>query len=237
MNEVHENLAGIEQRLTQPMRARPLVRAKLWQELRNRGFRAFKRILDVAVAGGVLLCLSPLFLFVAAAIKLTDGGPVLYWQQRVGKWGELFWFPKFRSMRVNADKMKDALLKENQHGSQGVTFKMKKDPRVTLIGRFIRRFSIDEIPQLWNVIIGEMTLVGPRPPVPREVNLYTLKDRRRLDVTPGLTCIWQVSGRSEIPFPQQVELDVDYISQRSVATDIGLLFRTVPAVLGGRGAY
>jgi lipopolysaccharide/colanic/teichoic acid biosynthesis glycosyltransferase len=114
---------------------------------------------------------------------------------------------------------------------------MKNDPRVTWIGRIIRKFSIDELPQLWCVLIGDMSLVGPRPPVPREVALYTLKDRRRLESTPGLTCIWQVSGRGDIPFPQQVELDVEYIESQSLWLDLKILLKTVPAVLTGKGAY
>ena len=121
--------------------------------------------------------------------------------------------------------------------SGGVTFKMKDDPRVTKVGRFIRRASIDELPQLWNVLVGDMSLVGPRPPVPKEVAEYTLSDRRRLEVTPGITCIWQVSGRSSIPFPQQVELDVAYIESQSFLLDVLLLLRTIPAVLLGKGAY
>ena len=183
------------------------------------------------------MLLSPLFLIVAVCIKATDGGPVLFWQQRVGKWGREFPFPKFRSMVMNAEALKATLLAGNDHGSAGVTFKMKQDPRVTWIGRLIRRASIDELPQLWCVLKGEMSLVGPRPPVPREVALYTLADRRRLDVMPGLTCFWQVNGRGEIPFDRQVQLDVDYIESRSLWVDLKLLAQTIPAVFFGKGAY
>ncbi len=200
------------------------------------GARALKRLLDVTVAGAAMICLSPLFAVVALCIKLTDGGPILFWQQRVGRWGREFPFPKFRSMVLNAEQLKDALLTQNDH-QQSVTFKMKRDPRVTWIGRIIRKLSIDELPQLWSVLKGDMSLVGPRPPVPREVALYTLADRRRLDVTPGLTCIWQVSGRGDIPFDQQVELDVQYIASQSIWLDLKLLFKTIPAVLLGKGAY
>jgi len=200
------------------------------------GARFLKRAIDVAVAAAALVCLSPLFLAVALAIKLTDGGPVLFWQTRVGRWGREFRFPKFRSMVANAEKLKDALLAQNDHG-QCVTFKMKRDPRVTWIGRMIRKLSIDELPQLWLVLTGEMSLVGPRPPVPREVAQYSLADRRRLDVTPGLTCIWQVSGRGDIPFQEQVALDVQYIASQSLWFDLKLLLKTVPAVLLGKGAY
>jgi lipopolysaccharide/colanic/teichoic acid biosynthesis glycosyltransferase len=200
------------------------------------GAKALKRALDIVVSLAMLIALSPLFAMVAICIKLTDGGPVLFWQARVGQWGREFPFPKFRSMVAHAEKLKDALLAQNQHGA-GVTFKMKRDPRVTWIGRLIRKLSIDELPQLWCVLKGDMSLVGPRPPVPREVALYTLADRRRLDVTPGLTCIWQVSGRGDIPFPQQVQLDVQYIESQSLWFDVKLLLKTVPAVLLGKGAY
>jgi lipopolysaccharide/colanic/teichoic acid biosynthesis glycosyltransferase len=151
-------------------------------------------------------------------------------------WGREFPFPKFRSMVTDADARKQELTALNQHGD-GITFKIKKDPRVTWIGRFMRKFSIDELPQLWCVLTGDMALVGPRPPVPSEVAQYTLADRRRLDTKPGLTCIWQVSGRADIPFEQQVELDVKYIESQSIWLDIKLLLKTIPAVLSGRGAY
>jgi len=200
------------------------------------GARLLKRGLDVTASGAGLIALSPLFLAVALAIKLTDRGPVLFWQKRVGQWGREFPFPKFRSMVVNAEALKDQLLEQNQHG-QSVTFKMKKDPRITWIGRIIRRTSIDELPQLWCVLRGDMSLVGPRPPVPREVALYTLQDRRRLDVIPGLTCIWQVEGRGDIPFDQQVQMDIAYIESQSFWFDLKLLLKTVPAVLIGKGAY
>jgi lipopolysaccharide/colanic/teichoic acid biosynthesis glycosyltransferase len=196
----------------------------------------FKRFLDIIVSLAALILLLPLFTAVALIIKLTDGGPVFYVQTRIGKYGEPFPFPKFRSMVMNADSMKDELLKQAERVGD-VTFKMKRDPRVTRIGRFIRRFSIDELPQLWCVLKGDMSLVGPRPPVPREVALYTQEDRRRLEVTPGLTGIWQVSGRADIEFKQQVELDVLYIESHGFWLDILLLLKTIPAVFLGRGAY
>lgn len=199
--------------------------------------RVVKRSLDICVVLPALLLLSPLFLLVAVCIRVHDGGPVLYWQKRVGLRGREFAFPKFRSMGVDSDAVRAKIAALNQHGAAGVTFKMKRDPRITPIGRFIRRFSIDELPQLWCVLAGQMTLVGPRPPMPSEVARYSLRDRERLSVVPGLTCFWQVNGRSEIPFAQQVEMDIDYIHQRSLWTDLKLLFKTVPAVLFGRGAY
>lgn len=143
---------------------------------------------------------------------------------------------KFRSMCADAERRKKELLDHNEmHG--GIIFKMKSDPRVTRMGKIIRRGSLDELPQLWNVLKGDMSLVGPRPPVPPEVSRYSLGERRRLDVKPGITCIWQVSGRSQLPFQRQVELDVVYIESQTIWGDIKLLLKTVPAVLLGRGAY
>ena len=194
-----------------------------------------KRGLDISISALALLLLSPLFLAIAVAIILSDGGPVLFWQQRVGLYGEPFRFPKFRSMVVDAEARKSDLLACNRHG-QGVTFKMLNDPRVTRIGAVLRRFSLDELPQLWCVLRGEMSLVGPRPAVPEEVEQYAAHHRNRLHTLPGLTCIWQVSGRSEIPFEQQVQLDQEYIQRRNFWMDVSLLAKTIPAVLGGRGA-
>lgn len=196
-----------------------------------------KRSVDITVAASALIVASPIMFIVALLIKLTDGGPVLFWQTRVGKWGKPFDFPKFRSMVVNAEGVQKTLFTDNQHGSEGITFKIKNDPRITKVGRFIRKSSIDELPQLWCVLKGDMSLVGPRPALVREVKRYTLDDRRRLDTTPGITCIWQVSGRAEIPFPEQVKLDVQYIQEQSLLGDIKLLLKTIPAVITGRGAY
>ena len=217
------------------LRLRSWIKKYAWRIVVG-GTLFLKRLIDMSAAGVLLLCLCPLFTCVFLAIKLTDGGPTLFWQTRVGRWGKEFPFPKFRSMVLNAEQLKDQLLADNDH-QDGITFKMKKDPRVTWIGRIIRKLSIDELPQLWCVLKGEMSLVGPRPPVPREVVQYSLADRRRLDVIPGLTCIWQVSGRGDIPFPEQVLLDVDYIESQSTWLDIVLLFKTVPAVLLGKGTY
>ena len=203
----------------------------------TRGASALKRGIDVVAASGALLVLAPLFLAVAAGIKLTDGGPVFFFQKRVGRWGREISFPKFRSMVVHAEALKAELLARSDHGTGSVTFKMKNDPRITPIGRFIRKLSIDELPQLWSVLTGDMTLVGPRPPTIAEVARYTLADRRRLDVTPGLTCFWQIEGCGDIPFAEQVKLDVRYIESQSVWMDLVILLKTVPAVLFGKGAY
>lgn len=200
------------------------------------GTYLLKRLLDIVVSALLLVLLLPVFLMVALAIRLEDPGPVLFRQTRVGRWGTLFTMWKFRSMFTDAEERKQALMAQNEMAG-GVLFKMKDDPRVTKVGRIIRKTSIDELPQLWNVLKGEMSLVGPRPPVPQEVNQYSLADRRRLEVIPGITCIWQVSGRSEIPFDRQVELDVQYIQSQSLWTDLKILLKTVPALLLGSGAY
>jgi len=199
------------------------------------GSAAIKRALDIMVGAGALVMLSPVLLVIAVLVKL-DGGPALFGQTRVGRWGREFKMFKFRSMRTDAEQKLAALLAENQH-AVGVTFKIKNDPRITRIGHFLRRYSLDELPQFYNVLIGDMSLVGPRPPVPREVALYSLADRRRLAVKPGITCIWQISGRAEIDFPGQVSLDVRYIESSGLLEDIRILIRTIPAVLFGPGAY
>ncbi|MGD9975619.1 MAG: sugar transferase [Desulfatirhabdiaceae bacterium] len=201
------------------------------------GFARFvKRALDILISGYVLVMVLPLMILVAILIKLTDGGPIFFWQKRVGKWGKEFPFPKFRSMIVNAEALKASILNKSDL-QDSITFKMKRDPRITWIGRIIRKYSIDELPQLWSVLKGDMSIVGPRPPIPSEVAKYSLHDRRRLDVKPGLTCTWQISGRSDIPFDQQVKLDTEYIESQSLLLDIRILFKTIPAVLSGRGAY
>jgi len=197
---------------------------------------AFKRIMDIIVSLIVIMALSPMMIIVAILIKLTSRGPIIFKQVRVGKDGRYFDFYKFRSMRESAESEKNKILKANE-SSDGVIFKMKNDPRITGIGSFIRKFSIDELPQLFNVLEGSMSLVGPRPPLPREVMEYTLEDRKRLHVKPGITCIWQVSGRSDIPFKQQVRLDEEYIKTHGIWQDLKLLLRTIPAVITGKGAY
>ena len=215
------------------------MRASLWRRtwtLHAHMPHFAKRAIDILVSGLALLCAAPALALIALLIKLEDQGPVLYWQTRVGKYGKHFRFPKFRSMVTDAEARLAELRSRNQHGG-GITFKMKDDPRITRIGRIMRRFSLDEVPQLWCVFTGEMTLVGPRPALPREVARYTLAERRRLDVTPGLTCIWQVSGRSALPFPIQCKMDIDYIESRSLTLDAKLLVATIPAVITGKGAY
>ena len=208
-----------------------------WLRDAKRGiYPAAKRLIDVVASAAGIAVLLPLFVFVAAAIKFESRGPVLFSQTRIGRRGRSFRCWKLRSMYTDAEERKAALAAQNEM-SGGTLFKMRRDPRVTRIGRLIRKASIDELPQLWNVLVGDMALVGPRPPLPAEVALYDAHHRQRLSVRPGITCIWQVSGRSDIPFEEQVEMDLAYIKQRSLYFDIKLLLATVPAVLLARGAY
>ena len=194
-----------------------------------------KRVIDVVVAALLLVVLAPLMALIAALVKLSSPGPVFFVQKRVGMNGHLFDFYKFRSMYVGAEQQLEALKEHNE--MQGPAFKLRNDPRVTPIGRWLRRYSLDELPQLWNVLRGDMSLVGPRPPVPGEVSAYERRYRRRLSMRPGMTCTWQVSGRSEISdFSSWVQLDLEYIDNWSLGRDLMLLFRTIPAVIFGVGA-
>ena len=194
-----------------------------------------KRFADTLTAALLLLALMPFLLLVALAIYAEDRGDIFYYQERVGKDGQRFRFYKFRSMVRNADAIKAQLMAQNE--ATGPIFKMKNDPRITRIGRIIRRFSIDELPQLINVLRGEMSLVGPRPHLPREVALYTEGQHKRLKVQPGLLCFREITGRSNMSFEQWMELDLLYIQYRSFQTDMHILLRTLPAILKGEGAY
>ncbi len=197
--------------------------------------RAGKRLLDITVAGAALMLLAPLFALVAAAIALTSKGPVLFRQERVGAGGRPFTMLKFRSMHADAE----ARLAELQAVSTraGVCLKAAEDPRITPVGRVLRRLSLDELPQLLNVLAGEMSIIGPRPALPREVAAYAAPARERLATRPGLTGLWQVSGRADIGFDRMVTMDVAYGRSRSLVLDVALLALTLRAVFGGRGAY
>ena len=195
---------------------------------------ASKRLLDIVASASALLVLSPLLLAVAAAIKLTSNGPVLFSQQRIGLHGSLFDLLKFRSMVVDAEALKDKLAALNEQ--TGPVFKMQNDPRITGIGHFIRKYSIDELPQLINILRGDMTIVGPRPALPKEVAQYKAWQRRRLSVRPGLTCYWQVSGRNSIGFEDWMRLDLRYVDNWNFGVDVQLILQTFPAVFAGRGA-
>jgi len=200
------------------------------------GTRRVKRGFDAAASFLLLLIVSPLMALVALLIKLEDGGPVFFVQTRVGLWGRHFRMFKFRSMYTDAEQRFPHVLGQNYH-REGVTFKLKNDPRTTRVGKWLRRLSLDELPQLINVLKGDMSLVGPRPPVPREVAVYSSADRRRLMTMPGLTCLWQIGGRAEIDFSGQVQLDVQYIESQSFWGDVKILVKTIPALLSGKGAY
>lgn len=195
---------------------------------------AAKRLFDVVVSAGVLLVFVPVLAAVAAAIKLDSPGPVFFRQRRVGLNGHEFFLFKFRSMQVDAEASLAALKAKNE--LSGPVFKMTRDPRVTRAGQFIRKFSLDEFPQFWNVLRGEMSVVGPRPPLPGEVKQYQRWQRRRLSMKPGITCIWQVSGRNNIDFEQWMRLDLQYIDSWSLWQDLQICLKTVPAVLSARGA-
>lgn len=194
-----------------------------------------KRIADLA--GGILILsiLSPVLLMVGIWIKLDSKGPVFFRQHRIGKNGMHFQMLKFRSMSSEAEKLKRGLLHENE--ASGPVFKLKNDPRITRAGRFLRKYSVDELPQLWNVLKGEMSLIGPRPPLPEEVARYSNYHWRRMDVLPGMTGLWQVSGRSDLSFEEWIDLDIYYIERWSFALEMKILFRTIPVVLRGTGAY
>lgn len=195
-----------------------------------------KRFLDVVISIIGIAVLFPLFLLVVLMIKVEDpGGEIFFRQQRVGKDGKLFNMYKFRSMVSNAESLKATLVDKNE--AAGPVFKIRFDPRVTRVGSFIRRTSIDELPQLINVLKGEMSLVGPRPPLPDEVEKYTEYERRRISVIPGLTCYWQVSGRSNIGFDEWVKLDLQYIKERNTLIDLKLIFRTVFVLFGSKDAF
>jgi lipopolysaccharide/colanic/teichoic acid biosynthesis glycosyltransferase len=212
-----------------------------WITVVNRA-RVTKRTLDLVIASVALVIALPIFALIALLVKL-DGGPVFFRQTRIGYLGREFGMLKFRSMCVNAEAKLAELLAQNEK-AQGITFKMRNDPRVTRVGRFIRRASIDELPQLWNVLTGDMSIVGPRPPVPREVALYSMEDRKRLLAIPGITCLWQVGerhggtfeigDRNRIDFDEQVALDIRYIENQSAPTDLWIMLKTLPAMLLGK---
>ncbi len=206
------------------------------RDLWNRRPDFVKRVLDIVLVVPLIGVTLPLWLVSALCIKLETRGPVFFRQQRVGRHGRVFVMLKLRSMGRDAEARRQDLLPLNEMEG-GVIFKMRNDPRLTRVGSFLRRTSLDETPQFLNVLKGDMSLVGPRPPVPEEVAEYTPEQMRRLQAKPGLTCLWQVAGRSEIPFDRQVKMDIAYIRNRSLWLDLKIIARTIPAVLSGRGAF
>lgn len=195
----------------------------------------FKRSLDILGSLIGLVLLSPIFFIVSALIKIESNGPIFFVQKRVGLNGKEFNMYKFRSMVVNAEKLKEKL--KNKNEMSGPMFKIKDDPRITKVGKFIRKTSIDELPQLVNVLKGEMSLVGPRPSLPNEVKEFKSWMLRRLDVKPGITCYWQVMGRNKISFEDWMKLDVKYVEERNLILDIKLIFKTVFVLFGDKNAY
>jgi lipopolysaccharide/colanic/teichoic acid biosynthesis glycosyltransferase len=249
MNDIHtqqqdqiRRLLAAQTRLGRwRLQAMLTVRRWAWMTVVH-GAKITKRTLDLVIALVALLISAPLFVVIAVLVRI-DGGPVFFRQTRIGFMGREFGMLKFRSMCVNAEAKLAELLAQNEK-AQGITFKMKNDPRVTRVGRFIRRASIDELPQLINVLKGDMSIVGPRPPLPREVALYSVEDRKRLFAIPGITCLWQVGernggrfeigDRNRIDFDEQVNLDVRYIESQSAWGDLWIMLKTVPAMLLGK---
>lgn len=201
----------------------------------RRSVKTAQRVLDLALCSLLLLLIWPVFGVIALLIRLDSPGPVLFKQKRVGQDGEEFWFYKFRSMVTDAEDKRHLLEMHNERS--GPVFKMKNDPRVTRVGRVLRKFSLDELPQLLNVVKGEMSLVGPRPALPTETAKYTPRQSQRLLCMPGVTGLWQVSGRASLSFERSIELDLLYIEQQSIWLYIRILVMTVPAVLRAEGAY
>ena len=197
---------------------------------------SLKRSLDIFVILMFSPIFIPTFILICIAIKIDSYGPIVFKQKRVGLGGKEFNFYKFRTMYQGSELELSNIFHLNE-SRDGVIFKLKKDPRVTKIRRWLRKTSMDELPQILNVLKGDMSLVGPRPPIRDEVEKYSLDERKRLLIKPGITCIWQISGRSDLPFKQQVQLDKEYIRNRSILGDIKILFITIPAVLSGKGAY
>jgi len=214
------------------LREKPLLTFSTTPE--NEDLLLLKRVLDFLMAAVFLIVLSPIFLVLALLIKLTSRGRILYRQTRCGLGGRKFTVYKFRSMRADADLLRDELRALNE--MDGPVFKIRNDPRCTPVGRFMRKFSLDELPQLFNILKGDMSFVGPRPPLPEEVQKYELWQRRRLRMQPGLTCLWALEGRSTLNFNRWMELDLEYIDHWSPSLDWKIILKTIPVVLLGRGA-
>lgn len=225
----------LEQGLDHASAAVEAVAAKDFEVRESAAYRVSKRIFDLVVASIALVLLVPIIPLIVVMIRLDTPGPVFFRQERVGKNGRSFKFYKFRSMHTDAERRRREV--ESMNEQDGPVFKVKSDPRVTSVGKFLRRSSLDEIPQIFNVFKGDMSVVGPRPPLPSEVEHYQPWQRRRLEVTPGITCLWQISGRSHLSFNEWMRLDMEYLRQRSFKTDMLILMRTIPAVIARKGAY
>ncbi len=216
-----------------PVEGLPLMHVDIPQY--SGGKHVLKRVMDVALAGAAITALSPLLLLLAIIVRLDSPGPILFRQDRIGKGGQTFGMYKFRSMVVDAEA-RQAVLHDTNEGA-GVLFKMRNDPRVTRCGRWMRKYSLDELPQLWNVVLGDMSMVGPRPPLAREVSGYERHTHRRLLIKPGLTGLWQINGRSDLSWDEAVRLDLYYVENWSIPGDLLILWRTFRAVIQPSGAY
>ncbi|MFB1097896.1 sugar transferase [Terribacillus sp. JSM ZJ617] len=223
-------MTGSKQHMYKAVEAKTIIKTE------NKSYLFVKRFIDIFLSLISIILLLPIFVLIALLIKLEDRkGPFIFSQVRVGKDGRKFQMYKFRSMVSNAEDLLESLLEHNE--ASGPLFKMKEDPRVTKIGKFLRKTSLDEIPQLLNVLKGEMSLVGPRPALPREVETYSSYERERLKAVPGLTCFWQVEGRSNLSFKEQVELDLKYINSRNLLLDLKLIIKTFKVLIGSKDAY
>lgn len=219
------------------LQGRPVRSARITLPAQNarRPIPGWKRPLDLTLVIAGLLVLWPLFAIIALAVRLSGPGPVFFVQTRIGRNGQPFGMIKFRSMHADAESRRAALLAQSDR--EGICFKVRNDPRVTRVGRVLRRLSLDELPQVFNVLRGEMSLVGPRPALPEEVRAYPARAMERLSVLPGITGVWQVSGRAEIGFDEMVQMDIAYARDGRLSRDIGILFRTFRAVVSAHGAY
>ena len=209
---------------------------KWYLNFKEKTYFILKRVIDLIIITVLSPFWVPIFCFISVMIKLNSYGPVIFSQKRVGQNGDIFTFYKFRTMYQGSEGKLNNIYHLNE-SKDGIIFKLKKDPRITGVGKILRKLSLDELPQLWNILRGEMTLVGHRPPIVREVERYTLEQKRRLLTKPGLTCLWQISGRSDLPFKAQLRLDKEYIRTQSLRLDLKILILTIPAVLSGKGAY
>ena len=227
-------MIGEKNKISSVMEIKMRYADRIKDKSKRTGYFFFKRSFDIIASLCAMIVLSPVFLITALAIKIEDGGPAVFSQDRVGKDGKLFKMYKFRSMYVNAEDRLEELAEKNE--ADGPVFKIKNDPRITKVGRFIRKYSIDELMQLVNVFKGDMSVIGPRPALPKEVEEYDNFARKRLQIKPGLSCYWQISGRSNIGFDEWMKLDVKYINEMSVLTDMKIILLTIPAVLKGDGA-
>jgi exopolysaccharide biosynthesis polyprenyl glycosylphosphotransferase len=237
-HDISRRLRDAESAMTTLLTRGSEVSAEEWATIEaptSPGYEISKRAIDIAGALVGLIMFAPLLVYLAVMVKLESEGPVFFRQRRVGLRGREFTCYKIRSMVADAEALKDDY--EYLNEADGAAFKIRQDPRVTRVGKFVRRSSLDEFPQLWNVLRGDMSIVGPRPQILEEVEQYTPEHRQRLLVKPGITCLWQVSGRNDVDFEEWMRLDREYIRRRGFKTDLWILCQTLPAVIARKGAY